>query len=407
MSGDLGSRHDRLITAFGFRVLSHNRALEAMLVASQAAGILAAIVIARSVGPDGRGVIVTLTVWGQILGWLAALSLDKALLVLTSGKDAVASPDEGMQAIRLPVFVTSVLAVVASFFLGLHFFSSSWLVVALGALAVATAQSELLAAWLLAVRGRWAYVSWRLLQPTIYVALMVALAYVLRDSTLSLRTIGMGVAASASMVIPVVVALILLSRRWSGRGRGLRKLMRFAVATEVASILQYLNGRLDLLALTFLVSSAGLGYYSVGAALGQVTIVMASAGSLRGITGEAKSVDLVGIGGAIVLALVVIVASPFLVPLIFGASFMPAVPIARILAAGGAVNFALQGACGRLVGRRRPWMAVFSQGVGVAVFAVGIAAFHSLEGVAWSSVASFVVSLVIAETALRATSQRP
>jgi O-antigen/teichoic acid export membrane protein len=134
---------------------------------------------------------------------------------------------------------------------------------------------------------------------------------------------------------------------------------------------------------------------------------MASAGSLRGITGEAKSVDLVGIGGAIVLALVVIVASPFLVPLIFGASFMPAVPIARILAAGGAVNFALQGACGRLVGRRRPWMAVFSQGVGVAVFAVGIAAFHSLEGVAWSSVASFVVSLVIAETALRATSQRP
>ena len=166
--------------------LQHNRALEGMLVASQVAGVLAAIVIARSVGPDGRGTVVTLTVWGQLLGWLAAFSLDKALVVLTSGKDAVASPDEALKAVRLPVLGTSCLAIIASVFLGRHFFSSVWLIAALAALAVATAQAELIAGWLLATGRRLAFISWRLVQPTLYLAIMIAAAFLLRQ--LAFRT---------------------------------------------------------------------------------------------------------------------------------------------------------------------------------------------------------------------------
>ena len=85
------------------RVLRHNRALEAMLVTTQAAGVIASIVVARSVGPAGRGTLLTITVWGQILGWLAAFSLDKAVVVLTSGKDRVSSPDDALRTVRLPV----------------------------------------------------------------------------------------------------------------------------------------------------------------------------------------------------------------------------------------------------------------------------------------------------------------
>ena len=53
-------------------------------------------------------------------------------------------------------------------------------------------------------------------------------------------------------------------------------------------ILQYLNARLDLLALSFLVSAQSLGYYAVGASLGQVALLTASAGflisSMSGLT---------------------------------------------------------------------------------------------------------------------------
>lgn len=394
------------LVRLGRRALNHNRALEAMLIAAQVAGVLAAIVIARSVGPAGRGTVVTLTVWGQILGWLATLSLDKALVVLTSGKGAVASPDEALTAVRLPILGTSCLAIIASVFLGRHFFSSVWLIAALATLAVATAQAELVAGWLLARGRRLAFISWRLVQPTLYLVIMIAAAFLLRTISVQDRTVVMGVGAAASLVVPVIFVLSRLVRRpWAAR-RGVATLLRFGAAAHVANILQYLNGRLDLLALTFVASVAGLGYYSAGAALGQAAMLMASAGVLRGITGEAKRTDFVGIGIAAILAAVVILGSPILVSLLFGPSFEPAVPIARILAIGGVANYALQGACGRLLGRRQPWIVAFSQGVGVVVFGIGIAAFHTLQGVAWSSVVSFAVSLVVAQVALRLTTQR-
>src|SRR5450759_1230000 len=145
---------------FGRRALNHNRALEAMLIATTASGVLAAIVVARSIGPTGRGTIVALTVWGQILGWLATLSLDKALVVLTSGKHPVASPDEGLRAVRAPVLAASCVAVFASVLLGNYLFSNAWLTFALAAFAVATAQAELIGARFLAMGRRQAFICW-------------------------------------------------------------------------------------------------------------------------------------------------------------------------------------------------------------------------------------------------------
>jgi O-antigen/teichoic acid export membrane protein len=394
------------VLGLGRRALNHNRALEAMLIAAQVAGVLAAIVIARSVGPAGRGTVVTLTVWGQILGWLAVFSLDKALVVLTSGKDAVASPDQALRAVRLPVLGTSCLAIVASVLLGRHFFSSGWLIAALAALAVATAQAELIAGWFLATGRRPAFIAWRLAQPALYLAILIAAAFLLRTSSLQDRTVVMGVGAAASLVVPVMVVLGGLLRRPRAAKRGLGPLLGFGAAAHVASILQYLNGRLDLLALTFLVSVAGLGYYSAGAALGQVAMLMASAGALRGMTGEAKRTDFVGIGIAATLAGAVIIAAPVLVPMLFGASFEPAVPIARILAIGGVINYALQGTGGRLLAKRQPWVVALSQGIGVAAFASGIVVSHTLQGVAWASVISFTVAWLVAEVTLRIQSQR-
>jgi O-antigen/teichoic acid export membrane protein len=386
------------------RALAHNRALEAVLVGAQAAGVLAAVVVARSVGPAGRGTVVTITVWGQILGWLAALSMDKALVVLTSGKDRVATPDEGLRAVQLPMLGTSFLAAIASVILGLHFFTDVALIASMAVFAVATVQWELIGGWLLASGPRPVFIGWRLTQPSLYAAFIIGVALVFRTATSEERTVAMGVAATASICVPVILALIIRSRHSAVSGRGLGPLIRFALAAQAANILQYLNGRLDLLVLAFLVSPQQLGYYSVGAAFGQIALLMSNAGVIRGMTGEATSTDLVGFGIALVLAALVVVAAPVVVPLVFGSSFKAAVPIARILAIGGAVNFALQAACGRLLGRKRPWLVVLSQGIGVAIFLVGIVMLRSTQGVAWSSVASFVAALAVAQASLRLTS---
>lgn len=399
------SRWRGMLLSIGRRVLGHNRALEAMLVWSQGAGAIAGIVIARSVGPPGRGTVVTLAVWGQILGWLAAFSLDKALVVLTSGPDRVASPDEGLRSAIVPVVGTSCIALIASVLLGHRFFSSNVLIIALAALAVATAQAELVAGWLLAKGRRQTFIVWRLLQPSIYVGSIIVAALVFRAASTQERTVLMGVGTAASMVVPVIFALALISPRPRIASRVLRPLIRFAFAAHAANILQYLNGRLDLLILPLMVAPGVLGIYSAGAALGQLAVFMASAGVVRGITGESKATDFIGLAVAILLAGIVIFASPLVIPLVFGTAFDAAVPIARILAIGSVANYALQAACGRLLGRRQPWGVVFSQGVGVVVFLVGIATFRTMEGVAWSSVVSFIAALAVAQVALRLTDE--
>ena len=382
-------------------MLKHNRALEAMLVATTVASGLGGIVIAHSVGPSGRGVVGIVTVWGQVLGWLAVFSLDRALVVLSSGERAPVSPDEALRVTRLPVIGTSCLVVLACVLLGHHFFSSNWLVLSLAAVAVATAQAELVGAWLLARGRREMYILWRLLQPVLYVTLIIFAAGTLRSSSNQERTIVIGLAAAMSVVLPVLFALARLLRRPLVAKRGLGAFLKFASAAQVATILQYLNGRLDFLVLTFLVSAESLGYYAAGAAAGQVVVLTAGAAVIRGMTGEAKSADLVGIGIASILAAIVLVAAPFLIPFAFGAPFQAAVPIGRILAVGGVANYALQAASGRLLGRRHPWLVAICQGSGVVVFAIGILTFPTVYGAAWSSVVSYIVSLVVAQLFLR------
>jgi len=385
--------------------MSHSRALEAMLLANAGSGIVASVVVARSIGPAGRGSVVTLTVWGQILGWLATLSLDKSLVVLTSGNHQIATPDEGLRAARLPVIATSFVTVAASIVLGDRFFANSWLTLGLAALAVATAQAELIGAWFLATGQRRAYIGWRIMQPALYLGILTGIAVVMRSTNPAARTVAMGLGASASMVLPVTFVGLLLRSRARVKGRGLSVLLRFALTAHLGTILQYLNGRLDLLALSFLVSPAALGLYSVGSALGQLSILTANAGVVRGITGESKATDFIGLALAAGFAIVVIVASPVVIPLVYGDRFMAAVSIARILAIGGVANYLLQAATGQLLSRRRPGMVVLSQGAGAALFLIGITIFRTLEGVAWSSVVSFVVSLLIAEVELRMASR--
>src|SRR5437763_514779 len=104
------------------RRVNHPRSLADMLIIGQAGGVLACVVVSRSVWPTGRCIVVTLTVWWQILGWLAAFSLDKALVVLASEKDGEVRPDDALRAVRPPVLILSGIAVLVSFLLGRRFF---------------------------------------------------------------------------------------------------------------------------------------------------------------------------------------------------------------------------------------------------------------------------------------------
>jgi O-antigen/teichoic acid export membrane protein len=169
----------------------------------------------------------------------------------------------------------------------------------------------------------------------------------------------------------------------------------------VANALQYVNARLDVLTLSFLVSSSSLGVYAVGASLGQSVVLLGSAGVIRGITGKATRADLRGLALTSTFAAAVMLLAPFLIPRIFGEEFENATAVAQILCVGGVLNYALQGLAGRLLGQGRAIAVAVAQAAGLPAFAAGIAISRTLEGVAWASNASFAISLVVALVLVR------
>ncbi|MDQ1365993.1 MAG: hypothetical protein QOG97_2671 [Acidimicrobiaceae bacterium] len=391
--GELGRRRARARLA---KVLRLERSLEAMFLASQFAGLIVSVALARSIGPTGRGTITILAMWGVILGWLGAFSLDKAIIVMTKEEHGQFDAAEALAFCRSAVLTLTVPMVILAVLVGHAVFRDQWYTVLLVVISAATAQGEIFAGWLLARGKRATYIAWRLLQPSSYVLSTVVVVVALRNIAASTRTLAVAVGLTMSVVGPVLGPL-LVPRSGPVVRSGIAKmrdLLRFAIAAQAANILQYLNGRLDLLVLPFLVSTGQVGYYAVGAGAGQIPFLLGAAAAIRGITGQSRKTDA---GGLLLVAAAcasIIVTAPFVIPLVFGNTFRPSVVIAEILAGGALVNYALQSTSGRLLGINRPWDVAIAQGIGAIGFGCGIATFPTLRGAAWSSVASFAASAV-------------
>jgi O-antigen/teichoic acid export membrane protein len=382
------------------RLLNHSRSLEGMAIAALALGMVTSLVIARSVGPAGRGSIITLVVWAQILGWTASFSFDNAIVVL-SRTDATGTldPDVALAWSRKRVAILSGPVFAVSFLLGLHFFHDLIWALMLSFGALVTAQGQLSAGWLLAKGRRVSFVLYRLGQPLCYFIGCTSIAEALRSSDHRIRLLALAIGVFVSLILPVIAVTLLtpLHVRVGGIGR---RMASFAASAQVANVLQYLNSRLDILALSLLTSPRQVGLYSVGLATGQATVLLGNASSIRGITGADTKLDVKGIIGTASIGAIVAAVSPFAIPFLFGHVFEPSVRVAQIIAIGGTANYALQSSSGRLLGAGRPWLMALGEGCGTIAFAAGIAVSRSLDFVAAASVASYVISFGIAQLCL-------
>jgi O-antigen/teichoic acid export membrane protein len=371
-----------------------------MYIAALALGTAASLVIARSLGPSGRGSIITLVIWAQLLGWTSAFSLDKAIVILSRSDTAPAlDPDAALTFSRRIVMLLSVPIILVSLIVGhvlFHEWAWAWLL-ALGALV--TANGELSAGWLLARSNVLGFILYRLGQPVLYFLGCTGVAIVLRHSAVHARLAPMAGAAVISLVIPVlVVSTVTPWKPTKGLTSG--GLFAFAASTQFANAMQYLNSRLDILTLSLFSSSKEVGLYSVGVALGQATVLLGSAGIIRGIMGKSTSLDRNGTAATAVLGILVAIASPFVIPTLFGSAFDSSIRVAQIIAIGGAINYALLSSSGRLLGAGRPWLMALSEGCGAVAFAAGIAISRNIDVVAIASVLSYAVSLVVAQLCL-------
>lgn len=321
-------------------------------VAGNAGFFVAVLILARALGPSGRGTIAFITVTALVSGRIAGLGVGEASAVFAAQRT-------GARAVLLSNLILftfgSALVIAALACVGVAALDDAGpsgvgrpelAVIACGA--VVSALVEAGASFLLGSGriGRLALItavgSW--LYPLLLTAIWA--------------TVGLTVTRAAAAWIAGELVRSALLLRQSARGIGLARpslallaeAWRFGVRAWVGSLARFLNFRTDQILMGFLASEAALGIYAVAVNASEALLYLpaatatalipltAGAGSERRVEETVRafrSVAFVTTGAVLVAA----AAGPFLLPVVFGEEFRPSVePFLWLLP--GALGFA-------------------------------------------------------------------
>lgn len=376
------------------------------------------VLLARILGPTGRGQLAAIQALPLLVGSIGMLGLQDAIVYFGArerkrvGEFALSAT---VLILALGVPITLVSALVVPLFLREHtpevIFASR---IYLGVLFV----NALIGFSVFTVRAVHNMRAWnglRILPQTTWVLVIVALALagLATPSRIAL------VYLAAFFVLACVCLLAIrgpLRQGWPVNRKLWRKLLGYSLPLAAGSTPQFLGERTDQLIVAALLPAHDLGLYAVGVswsllmmlpgsalfgvAFSKVAAMPAPAEQWRFMKKATWAIVLASLGMGVVLGF----TAQWVVPFAFGERFRPAVPAAAILViAGGLRNVARMLQVG-LKGCGRPSGVLYSEWGGVFVLLVAISVLtprYGLEGAAWSVVLSGGTAAVIALLRLR------
>ncbi len=386
---------------------SSNQALQSTFAMNIALAVLAVatgIIAARILGPSGEGALTAIQTWPLLLGTLAMLGLDSALVYFIARQ-----PDKGKQLTSTATLICllSFLAVAA-----VAWFLLPYLLSAQPRQVVSAARTFLLIGGIFAVvgiphgalRGARAFTAWNLLRiaPGLAWLCILIVSWCLgHPSAIPLsRWYLAGVLACG---LPV---FIVVKRKLQGplkpAVRSAPALLRFGIPSALTSLPQTINLRFDQLLIIAFLPARILGLYVVAVSWSGAVVPMLSAVGavlfphVSAETDTARQGHLLATalqGGAIVAvatAVVFTVLAPFGLPLVFGSSFAPAIPSALVLVPAGAIlawaGIAEEG----LRGLGRPTIVLIAEIVAAVVTIASLLVLLRLFGIFGAALASLL-----------------
>jgi O-antigen/teichoic acid export membrane protein len=361
------------------------------------------VVIARALGPDGRGVVAVLQADAIVAASLLGLGVPWALFYHASQSREAQPVLLGIAAghAALLTLVSVALAVLAGSALAdaQDVPDDVWLYVIAALLVPATFLEYAFVDMLRGLR-RFALAN-RIVLAGRALGLVTVVALV---AVLDAGLRGAIIAVTAASVVQVLGALPVLARRGIAFSRAVaRRVGRYGVRAQGASVSRLLSRRFDVLVLSLFAPAAVVGQYAIAQTLAELTLLVPQALGLalspmiiRGEAGVPLTQRLIRVNGTLALVVVVGLAATasWSVELAFGTSFEPAVVPLLILLPG-----AWMFACGDLVAhvlaaRGRPGTASLLSGL-QAVLTIGLdlalVPAHGIEGAAVASAISYSV----------------
>ena len=389
-----------------------------------ALSVATGVIAPRILGPSGEGELTAIQTWPLLLGTLAMLGLDSALVYFIARE-----PERGKQLTATAMLI----GLLSSLLVGaIAWFALPFLLSAQQPDVISAARIYLLVGVLYAVvgipigslRGARAFAMWNLfrLAPGLAWLCILCASWILKTA----RPIPLSrwyLAAILCCGLPVV---IVVNRRLQGRPRPDRrlagKMLRFGLPSAVTSLPQTVNLRFDQLLIIGFMPARSLGFYVVAvawsggvapllSAIGSVLFPQVSAEPDTCRRGQLLATSLQG--GAVVAAVMSLpftLLAPVAIPLVFGARFAPSIPSALVLVPAGAIlawaGIAEEG----LRGLGRPTIVLVAESAGAAVtlatlpvllhfFGIIGAAVASLLG--YTTIAVFAASVISRSTQLR------
>ena len=340
------------------------------------------LIVARVLGPEGRGSVAFLTTIAFLTATLASLGVQQAIVNLASAdpstRRALASNALGLAGLFGLAAVGFVLALFALFPAVGADLSSALRWLALGAIPIIVLETYLIV--LVQADYRFGL--------TNVTALAAALVTIAANSSLAaagLLTVGAAMAAwVGGQALAASVLVWYVARRSAGFGRPdatlARRSIAFGVKSHLGSVMSMGNYRLDQWILGSLAGSRELGLYSIAvawsealfflpttlAAVQRPDLVRAGGGG-GGAGAQAVSIFRAAVWLTVPVAVGLVVLAPYLCVTVFGEEFRGSIDDLRVLVIGAFGVVALKLMTNALTARGKPMLATAAIGVAFAV----------------------------------------
>ena len=349
-------------------------------VGAAALSLLNVLIVARSLGPDGRGQVVFLTTVALLTAAISTLSVQQAIVNVASSdpssRRSLATNAVALALVLGAIGIACVVVLIAAFPA-----VGGGAAHGLMALALASIPALILVTYLqLLIQADYGFAFTNvvlLVAPIVNVAVNGSLA------AAGALTVG---AALGSWVGGQLLALGLLMWYVSRRGQGFgrldlqlaRRSLTFGIRSHVGSVMALGNYRLDQWLLGSIAGARELGLYSVAVAWSEALFFLPTAlaavqrpdlvrGSRREAGDSAALIFRVAMIVTLPLGVAMILLAPFLCVTIFGDDFRGSIDDLRVLVPGAFGIVAMKLMANALTARNKPGLASSAIGVAFAV----------------------------------------
>ena len=306
--------------------------------------LISGIVLARSLGPTGRGELAIAMLWPPLIAGLGMLSVSDAVTYFV-GRDGERTGAILSSSLLIGI-VQALVLYGAGWVILPHLLADKPTTVVNASLfyLLVIPLNPLIGYPLAVLQGRLLLHPFNLVRASVHVLYTAALMALWATHSVSVQT-ALGASLLATFFTCLLTFWLVAIRVHIGLHFSIaivRSLLRYGIRLHVGNVALFVAQRVDLLALTFLAPSAELGNYVVASAIGAVAGLVPSAVSMvlfpvfsnrdkDTLSHALARFILVGAGITVVAGPILAIVLPWMLPYLFGAIFVPAKATSVIL----------------------------------------------------------------------------